>query len=246
VSPQRTLAVAGRVLRQLRHDHRTLALILFVPSVLMLVMRWVFNDATTQFDALAPMVLGIFPFTVMFVVTSVATLRERTAGTLERLMTLPMAKLDLLLGYALAFAGLTVVQGVVASAVTLGWLGVSVQGGTLRVLSVAVLAGVLGMALGLFLSAFATSEFQAVQFLPAFALPQLLTCGLFVARNQMSKPLQWFADVMPLTYSVDAMKQVATHAGWTDDLVKDMVIVGAFALAALALGAATLRRSRKG
>ncbi len=245
MSPRRTLATARRVLEQLRHDRRTIALILFVPTVLMVIMRYVFNDATSTFSHLAPMVLGIFPFTVMFVVTSVATLRERTAGTLERLMTLPMGKLDLLLGYALAFAGLTVVQGAIASGVTLGLLGVSVDGGADRVLLVATLSGLLGMSLGLFLSAFARSEFQAVQFLPAFALPQLLVCGLFVARDQMAMPLQWFANVMPLTYIVDGMKQVTNNVLWTSDLTRDLAIVTGFIVGALLLGAVTLRRSQK-
>lgn len=245
MSPHRTLATARRVLQQLQHDPRTIALILFVPSILMIIMRYVFNDATTAFSHLAPMVLGIFPFTVMFVVTSVATLRERTAGTLDRLMTLPMAKLDLLLGYALAFAGLTMIQGAIASGVTLGLLGVSVDGGADRMLLVATLSGLLGMSLGLFLSAFARSEFQAVQFLPAFVLPQLLTCGLFVARDQMAKPLQWFANVMPLTYIVDGMKQVTGNVLWTSDLTRDLLVVTGFVIGALLLGAVTLRRSQK-
>ncbi len=244
MSPRRTFATAGRVLRQLHHDPRTIALIVLVPSVLMVVLRYVFNDTTALFSNFAPQVLGVFPFIVMFLVTSIATLRERTTGTLERLMTMPLAKLDLLLGYALAFASLAIIQGVVAGSITLGWLGVTVQGGAGRMLCVAALAGLLGMALGLFLSAFARSEFQAVQFLPAFVFPQLLTCGLFVARDQMAAPLRWFADVMPLTYIIDAMKQVSGYDGWTHDLVLDLVIVAAFALGALVLGAATLRRSR--
>jgi len=244
MSPRRTLATTARVLGQLRHDHRTIGLILLVPSVLIVVLRYVFNDAEAAFSNLAPTVLGLFPFTVMFVVTSVAMLRERTAGTLERLMTMPLAKLDLLMGYALAFAGLTVIQGVIASTVTLGWLEVTVEGGAGHLLVVAMLSGLVGMSLGLFLSAFARSEFQAVQFLPAFVLPQLLTCGLFVARDQMAEPLQWFANIMPLTYVVDAMKQVTSQAGWTDDLVRDLIVLVAFILGALVLGAATLRRSR--
>jgi ABC-2 type transport system permease protein len=244
MSPRRTIATTTRVLGQLRHDHRTIGLILFVPSVLMILMRYVFNDTTATFESLAPMVLGIFPFTVMFVVTSVAMLRERTAGTLERLMTLPIAKLDLLLGYALAFAALTVVQGSLVSFITLNWLGVSVAGGTGRMLLVAALAGILGMSLGLFASAFARSEFQAVQFLPAFVLPQLLTCGLFVPVDKMAEPLQWFANVMPLTYLVNAMQQITSYSGWTDDLVRDLVVITGFIVGALLLGAATLRRSQ--
>jgi ABC-2 type transport system permease protein len=233
------------VLGQLRHDHRTLGLILFVPSVLMLIMRWVFNDATASFESIAPLVLGIFPFTVMFVVTSVATLRERTSGTLERLMTMPIAKLDLLLGYAVAFAVLTVLQSLIANFVTLVLLDVDVAGGAGLMITTALLAGLLGMSLGLFASAFARTEFQAVQFLPAFVLPQLLTCGLFVARDKMHEVLQRFSDLMPLTYIVDAMQQVVKYDEVTADLQRDLLVVTCFIVGALVLGAATLRRSQR-
>jgi ABC-2 type transport system permease protein len=172
-------------------------------------------------------------------------LRERRTGTLDRLMTMPVGKLDLLAGYALAFAGLALLQALIASAVVLGLLGVTVLGGTVAVLVCAVAAALLGMALGLFMSAFAATEFQAVQFMPAVILPQLLVCGLFVARGDMARPLQWFADVMPLTYSVDAMKQVTLHTGWTGQLVRDLAIVLGVALLALVLGAATIRRHVK-
>jgi ABC-2 type transport system permease protein len=244
MSFRRTTATAGRVLRQLRHDPRTIALILFMPSVLMILLKFVFENQKNGFSSIATVMLGLFPFILMMVVTSIATLRERTAGTLERLMTLPMSKLDFILGYAIAFALLAVVQGVLVSSIALGWLGVSVAGGAARLLIVAASSGLLGMSLGLFFSAFATSEFQAVQFMPAFAFPQLLVCGLLVPRDQMAKGLQWFADIMPLTYIVDAMKQVTMNSAWTHDLVRDLSVVFAFTLAALILGAATLRRSR--
>jgi len=187
-------------------------------------------------------VLGIFPLIAMFMVTSIATLRERTNGTLDRLMTMPISKGDFIFGYAIAFAVVALVQALVTSFVVLGLLGVTVAGGTLPVLVSAILAAFLGTSLGLFMSAFATSEFQVVQFMPAFIMPQLLTCGLFVAREDMAKLLQWFADVMPLTYSVDAMKHVTTHTGWGSSLLKDFVVIGAFGIAALILGSITIRR----
>lgn len=242
MSPRRTLATAKRVLEQLRHDPRTLALILFVPVVLMTVLKYAFQSDPLTFNAFAPVILGIFPLVIMFIVTSIATLRERTAGTLDRLMTMPISKLDFIFGYALAFALLAIIQAGLASFVVLGLLGVSVAGSVLMVVLSAVLAALLGMALGLFLSAFATSEFQAVQFMPAFIFPQLLTCGLFVPREQMARPLQWFADVMPLTYSVDAMKQIVAHPTWTSRLSCDLLVVAAFAVAALVLGSVTIRR----
>lgn len=241
MSPAKSVATAGRVLRQLRHDPRTIALILLVPSILLIILRYIFNEAS-QFDRLAPMVLGIFPFTVLFIVTSIAMLRERTTGTLERLMTLPLGKLDILFGYGLAFAVLALASSGLASLIVLGVLGVVVAGGTWPVLLVAIMAGLLGTALGLFFSAFARSEFQAVQFMPAFVLPQFLICGLFVPRESMAQLLQWLADVAPLTYIVEAMKQITTYPGWTSELTKDLIIIAAFGLAALTLGALTLRR----
>ncbi|HVW23202.1 MAG TPA: ABC transporter permease [Candidatus Saccharimonadales bacterium] len=245
MSLTRTFAVARRVLNQLAHDHRTLGLLFVVPPLLIALLKYVFEHQVREFNALAPMLLGIFPMVMMFLVTSIATLRERTSGTLDRLMTMPMAKADFIFGYALAFALLAIVQASIASAVMLGLLGVTVLGGTLATLIGAVLAALLGTALGLFASAFAASEFQAVQFMPAFLFPQLLTCGLFVARDQMAKLLQWFADIMPLTYSVDAMKQVTVHAGWTTSHSHDLIVVGAYTVAALVLASITIRRQQK-
>jgi len=246
MSPVMTLAIARRVLAQLRHDPRTLALLFIIPPILLTLLKYVFQGEAREFNNIAPMMLGIFPMIMMFLITSIATLRERTSGTLDRLMTMPMSKLDFILGYALAFSLVAALQAVVTAAVMLGLLNVTVLGGTLPTLVGAVLAAFLGTSLGLFASAFARTEFQAVQFMPVFIFPQFLTCGLFVARDAMARPLQWFADVMPLTYSVDAMKQVTMHANWTSVHTRDLVIVIAYALAALILGSITIRRQEKG
>lgn len=241
MSPAKTFATSGRVLTQLRHDKRTLAMLFVVPPILITVLKYVFQNDMV-FNGLAPMLLGIFPMILMFLITSIATLRERTNGTLERLMTMPMGKLDFILGYAIAFALIALMQALIAAGVMLGLLQVTVLGGTLPTIIGAVTAALLGMALGLFVSAFAASEFQAVQFMPAFIFPQLLVCGLFVARDQMAQILQRLADVFPLTYSVDAMKQITTHTGWTATLSRDLAVVIAYALAALILGSLTIRR----
>lgn len=241
MSLRKLSATTLRVLQQLLHDPRTLALVLLVPTVLLIILRYAFQDQPLIFDRLAPVILGIFPLVVMFIVASIATLRERRAGTLDRLMTMPVSKLDFILGYALAFALLALLQAVLACFVVLKLFGLDVQGGTIAVLISALASGLLGTSLGLFLSAFATSEFQAVQFMPAFIFPQLLTCGLFVAREQMARPLQWFADIMPLTYSVDAMKQI-TLGGVSDTFIRDLIVVAGFGIAALILGSITIRR----
>jgi ABC-2 type transport system permease protein len=245
MSISKTLATARRVLSQLRHDPRTIGLVIFAPILLITILKYVFQGEPQVFDRVAPMMLGIFPLLMMFLITSVATLRERTTGTLDRLMTQPMSKLDLVFGYALAFSFFALIQGLAVSFVTLGLLGVTVMGGTLPILIAAVLAALLGIALGLFVSAFATSEFQAVQFVIPTIFPQVLVCGLFVARDHMAKVLQWLADVFPVTYSVDAMRQVTINTRWTSTLTRDLLVVVSYAIVALVLGSVTIRRQDK-
>ena len=237
-----TLATARRVLEQLRGDHRTAALLLVVPVVLLTLLRYVFDEQPAVFDRVGGPLLALFPFTVMFLVTSVAMLRERTSGTLERLLSMPMAKGDLLAGYALAFGLVAVVQTALASAVALGPLGLQVVGSPVLVVTLAVLDALLGTALGLLLSAFARTEFQAVQFLPAVVLPQLLLCGLFAPREDMAAPLRWLSDAFPLTYAVKGMQRVASSGELSGALAADVAVVAACILGALVLGAATLRR----
>jgi ABC-2 type transport system permease protein len=210
-----------------------------VPSVLMGLLAWIFEGSGT-FDRIGAPLLGVFPFVVMFLVTSVATLRERTTGTLERLLTMPMGKLDLLVGYALAFGLVATVQAVVVTTLSVTVFGLDVAGPVWLLLVVAVLDAVLGMALGLFVSAFATSEFQAVQFMPAVVLPQFLLCGLIVPRDSLDTALGWVSDVLPLSYAVDAMREITTSA--QADPWVDLSVVGLAIALALALGAATLRR----
>ncbi len=244
MSPSRTFSTAFRVLRQLSHDLRTVALLFVVPPILLTIMKFVFQGEPKVFNSVAPMLLGIFPMVMMFLITSVVTLRERTTGTLDRLMTTPMTKVDFIFGYAIAFSFLGFCQALISGGVMLGLLNVTVLGGTIPTLIAVVFAAFLGTSLGLFLSAFATTEFQAIQFMPAFIFPQILTCGLFVAREQMARLLQWFADIMPLTYSVGAMKQVTLHASWTHELTKDLIVVALFGIAALILGSITIRRQK--
>jgi ABC-2 type transport system permease protein len=236
-----TLATAGRVLRQVRHDPRTIGLLVVVPCVLLGLLAWTYQD-TPVFDHLGAPLLGIFPFVVMFLVTSIATLRERRSGTLERLLTLPLGKGDLLGGYAVAFGALAAIQAVIATGFSVWVLGLDIAGSTGLLLLVAVVDAVLGTALGLFLSAFAATEFQAVQFLPAFVLPQFLLCGLLVPRDQLPGVLHAISDVLPLSYAVDAMRTLTTDASGGGDVAKDVLVVLAFAVAALAAGSATLRR----
>jgi ABC-2 type transport system permease protein len=237
-----TTAIAARVLWQIRRDPRTIALLLVVPVLLLVLLRFEFDGRPATFQKIGAPMCGLFPFIIMFLLTSIAMLRERTTGTLERLMTMPLAKLDILVGYAIAFATMAVVQAGVASAVGFGALGLDVAGPVWMVVALAVANALLGMSLGLFLSAFASTEFQAVQFMPAFLLPQLLLCGLIAPRNSMAKLLRWASDVLPMTYAYDALARVASEPHPGGRVAVDAAVLIAATLLALCLGAATLRR----
>ena len=241
-------ATCLRVLRQLKGDPRSIALILVVPALLLALVYWLYQNETLSpgmprtFDRVGLMMLGIFPFVVMFLVTSITMLRERTSGTLERLLTTPIHKADLLFGYALAFSFMAALQALVATGTAYWIFGLKIAGNAGWVVLISVLTAVLGVALGLLCSAFATTEFQAVQFMPVVVIPQILLCGLFVARDQMNAVLEVLSNLLPLSYTVDGLQEVAAHGDPTAALVGDLVVVSAFVLAGLLLASLTLRR----
>ncbi|WEV76704.1 ABC transporter permease [Janibacter cremeus] len=239
--PRLTLATAARVLRQVRRDHRTLALLVVMPIVLMGLLAWIYVDSPI-FDRIGPVLVAIFPFVIMFVVTSVATLRERTSGTLERLLTTPLGKGDLVVGYALAFGLLAIIQGAIVTAITVWLFGLEIAGALTWLVLVVVGSGVLGTVLGLFASAFASTEFQAVQLMPATVLPQFLLCGLLVPRDQLPRTLELVSDVLPLSHVVDAAYAVARSAEPAEDLGLPLLVIAIWIAVALVLGSLTLRR----
>jgi ABC-2 type transport system permease protein len=232
-------ATAVRVLQQLRHDPRTIAMIVVIPGVLITLLWWVY-DGGPVFGRIGPALLALFPVIIMFLITSVTTLRERRSGTLERLLTLPMGKLSFILGYALAFGLVAVVQGLVTTALALGPLGLDIAGPWWGLIGLAVLGAVLGVALGLFVSAFAHTEFQAVQFMPALILPQFLLCGLLVPRGELPRALEYVSNVVPLSYAVDAMNEISTRT--SPDLWLEVGVLVGVVVGVLVLGAVTLRR----
>ncbi|HET9090056.1 MAG TPA: ABC transporter permease [Acidimicrobiales bacterium] len=242
MSWRRVLATSRRVLQQLGHDPRTIGLLLVVPSVLMGLLAWILEHRRETFDAIGPPLLGIFPLVVMFLVTSVATLRERTSGTLERLLTLPLSKAEFVLGYALSFGLASVVQAALVSGLSFWVFGLHVAGSAWLISLIAVEDALLGTAMGLALSSLAATEFQAVQFMPAFILPQTLLCGLFVPREQLPTALHWLSDVLPMSYAVDATRHLSDPVSSGGRWILDAGVIFAFVVVALASGAATLRR----
>jgi ABC-2 type transport system permease protein len=202
---------------------------------------WLVLDDAAVFNRVGPQLVAIFPFTTMFLVTSITMLRERATGTLERLMTMPIGRIDLIAGYALAFAVLAAVQATITATVALGLLGLDVAGPAPALVATAVIVAQLGTAIGLFVSAFARTEFQAVQFLPLTVLPQLLLCGLFVPVDELRGWLQVIAKALPLRWGVRAMEDAAAAARG-GELAIDLAVLAGFIAVGVVLGAFTLRR----
>lgn len=248
MSPRTYLAATARILAQLRADRRTVALIVAVPSLLLTLLYLVYSDspgADLLFNRVAVAMMAILPMTVLFLVTSVAMLRERVSGTLERLWTTPTHRADVLFGYATAFVATALVQSLVLCAVA-GWgLDVTVEAGWGWVLLLALVTGFVGVALGLLVSAFARSEFQAVQFMPVVIAPQLFLCGLLVPREDMPRLLEAIGDALPMSWAVDAVTEAATSTEVSVDYASRLGLLLAFGLAALTVAALTVpRRTR--
>jgi ABC-2 type transport system permease protein len=241
MNPRLALATSARVLSQIRHDPRTIVLLLVVPSLLIGLMAWIFVN-TNQFETVGPALLAIFPFIVMFLITSITTLRERRSGTLERLLTMPLGKFDFIIGYALAFGLLAIAQSIVAVGYATWVCGLTITGNAWLLILVAVANGFLGTTFGLFASAFAATEFQVVQFMPALVFPQILLGGIFIPRSQMPDILHSISDWLPLTHSIEALQKVATQSNATGDVLREIGVVALWAVGLVVVGSITLRR----
>jgi ABC-2 type transport system permease protein len=241
MNASRTFATAGRVLAQIRHDPRTVGLLLVVPSLLIGLIAWLFAD-TPVFELIGPAILALFPFIIMFLITSISTLRERRSGTLERLLTMPISKFDYILGYTLAFGLLAIAQAAVAVGFAVWVCGLTIQGSIWLLLAIALLDAVLGTTLGLLASAFARTEFQVVQFMPALIFPQILLGGIFLPRDQLPDVLRQISDWLPLSHAIDALNAVAADSQDAAWIGRELLIIGAFALGSVVVGALTLRR----
>jgi ABC-2 type transport system permease protein len=237
----RTFSTAGRVLTQIRHDPRTVGLLLVVPSLLIGLVAWIFTD-TDVFQTIGPAMIALFPFIVMFLVTSISTLRERRSGTLERLFSMPLGKGDFILGYALAFGFLAIFQTAIAVSFAVWVCGLEIEGSIWLLFAVTVADALLGTAFGLLASAFARTEFQVVQFMPLLVFPQILLGGIFIPRDQLPEVLEAISDWLPLSYAIDALTAVANDSEDAAWIWARILAIAAWIVGSIVVGSITLRR----
>jgi ABC-2 type transport system permease protein len=239
----RALIIAGRIIRQIVRDRRTLALITVVPIVVMTLIWLSFPDLPGMLDYIAPALLATLALFFGFLLTGISFLRERSQGTLERLMASPVSRLDIVLGYMLGFFLFALLQTLIIVLFTIYALDVQYKGDLWQIFVFQIIVLIGAINLGIFISAFARNEFQMVQFIPLIILPQVFLCGLLWDVDKMNDVLQWIAKFLPLTYAVEGMRDIMLNGKSLLDVGFDLAVLAAFAVGISIITALTLRRS---
>jgi len=245
--PSNAVTIAARVVRQLVRDRRTIALILVVPMVIMTLVRYSFPEESHALDYAYPPLLATMGLLFSFLLTGISFLRERSQGTMERMMASPVSRLDMVVGYLLGFFVLALIQTLVVVIFTIYVLHADyAQGSVWRICVFQMVVVTVGVNLGIFTSAFARNEFQMVQFIPLIIFPQILLSGVIWDVGQMHTALQWIAKFLPLRYAVDGIREIMLQGQGLLDVGYEIGILAAFAVIISALAALTLRRGAAG
>lgn len=239
----RTFAIASRVVRQIARDHRSVALIIVAPVIVMGLVGFSFKDQEAVLDQIAPALIAVFALFFTFILTGVSFLRERAQGTLERLMVTPVGRRDIMLGYLLGFLLFAAVQSVVILLFTIFALQINYQGDLWQIFVLLMVLTVVAVSLGIFVSTFARNEFQVVQFIPIILAPQIFLSGAILPVEQLPSYFQTAAKVLPLTYAIDALREIMLRGRTLADVWSDLGALALFAAVLVALATATVRRT---
>ena len=243
MSPDRTLAIAERIVRQIVRDRRSLGLIIVAPIIVMSLVGFSFADQKAILDRIAPALLAVFVLFFTFILTGVSFLRERAQGTLERLLTTPVARADILVGYLLGFLVFATLQSLVVLLFTVLVLRIDYQGGIWQVVALLMLLIIVAVSLGIFVSTFARNEFQVVQFIPVVLAPQIFLSGVIIPVKQMPWVLEGISRALPLTYAVEGLTEIMIKGRTLGDVVLELGVLAAFGAALMAAAIATVRRA---
>ena len=242
MSVDRTLAITERIVRQMLRDRRSIGLLIVGPLIVMSLVGFSLVEQNDVLNRVAPGLLAVFVMFFTFILTGVGFLRERAQGTLERLQTTLVGSFDIMLGYMLGFLIFAVVQTAVILAFTIFALRIEYIGSLWEVAAILFLVVTVAVSLGIFISSFANNEFQVVQFIPIVLAPQIFLSGVIIPVEQMPTLFEWFSVVLPLTYAVDALREIMLRGTDLPTLWPNLAALGAFSLALLTAAVATLRR----
>ena len=239
--PSYALTIAGRIIRQLVRDRRTMVLIVIVPLVVISLIGLSFPEAGVL-DYIAPALLATLALFFSFLLTGISFLRERSQGTMERLMASPVSRLDIVVGYLFGFFIFALTQTLIIVLFTIYALGVNFYGDLWQifVFQIVVITG--AVTLGIFTSTFARNEFQMVQFIPLIIVPQIFLCGVIWPVEQMPEYLQWLSKVLPLTYAVDGLRDIMLAGKNLLDVGFELAVLAGFTVVTSILAAITLKR----
>jgi ABC-2 type transport system permease protein len=235
------LTIAQRTITQLVHDRRTMGLMIFAP-LLIASLVGVSTPDKRMLDVLAPAILAMLVFFFGFLLSGISFLRERSQGTMERLMASPVTKMDVVGGYLMGFLIFAVLQTLIIFFYMIYVLQIGFHGDLWQIVIFQILIGILAVCLGIFISVFAKNEFQMVQFIPLIIVPQMFLCGLLWPIDQMPNYLQWIANFLPLTYGVEGMRAMMVQGQNLFDIIKDVGVIAGYALVLMVLAALTTRR----
>jgi ABC-2 type transport system permease protein len=231
--------VARRLLLSIRGDRRTLGLVVVVPAFII----WLLSEVFTRTGPVAPILLGVFVFFLTYLLTAVGFLRERTDGTLDRVLVAPVSRTGLIVGYVAGFGVLATIQSAVMLGAAVVFLEVSFEYGVGLFFLVEILGALSALGLGVLLSLFAETEFQAIQFIPVVISPQIILGGTFLPVEQLPWYLEYPARVMPVTYLIEAMEYVVNGQGTAGDMQFALGALVAFATVAIVVAALVVRRA---
>lgn len=231
--------VARRILLGLRGDRRTLALVVVVPIFVI----WLFSEIFERPEFAAPALLGVFVFFLTYILTAIGFLRERTAGTLERLLVSPISRNGLVLGYVIGFGYLATVQSLVLAGSGVVFLDIEFEHGVWLFLLIELLGAFTALGIGIVLSLFAQNEFQVMQFIPAIISPQVILGGAFVPIEDMPEYLEFAARLFPITYLIDGMDYVIFDAGTAQEFWFAVVVLAIYTVASIAVASLVVRQA---
>ena len=202
------------------------------------------NADTTFFNKIAPVLIGYILFFYCFLISGMALLKERTTGTLDRLLATPVKRSEVVFGYILSYSLLAIVQTIIVTLSSIYLLNIEVVGSLYYVIIVNVLLAMVALTLGLLLSTIAKSEFQIMQFIPIVVIPQMFFSGI-VSVESMGKIAVYISKILPVTYASDGLSKIILEGKSLVAVKQDIIVLIVFCIVLIVLNIIGLKRYRK-